>query len=108
MEGPLGLLPFSDMPEAPEGAKWQAVANESIETVIPSTQVYDLTWTEKEPDGSMVYNRWRGYIDPETRLPKKIEWWEKRAEEEYKLLTIIKIAYPTAVEIQTVIREAGF
>jgi hypothetical protein len=106
MEGPLGLLPFNDMPEVPEGAKWLAVANKSIETVIPSTQVYDLTWTEKEPDGSMVYNRWRGYIDPETRLPKKIEWWEKRAEEEYKLLTIIKVAYPTAVEIQAAIGDA--
>jgi hypothetical protein len=108
MEGPLGLLPFNNMPEAPEGAKWQAVANENIDTIIPGTQVYDLTWTKKEPDGSMVYNKWRGYINTETRLPKKVEWWEKCAEEEYKLLTIIKVVYPTAIDIQAVIEDAGF
>lgn len=108
MEGPLGLLPFNDMPEAPKSAKWQAVANENIETTIPGTQVFDLMWTEKGPDGSIVHNKWRGYIDTETKLPRKVERWEKRAEEEFKLLTIIKVVYPTAVEIQAVIRNAGF
>jgi hypothetical protein len=108
MERPLGLLPFNSMPEAPEGAEWEAVANKNLETVIPGTEVYDLMWTEKKPDGPAVYNRWRGYVNIETKLPKKIEWWEKRTEEEYKLLTIIKVAYPTAVEIQTAVRDAGF
>ena len=109
MEGPLGLLPYNSMPEAPEGAKWLPVANENIDTIIPDTEVYDLMWTDPEPDGSIVYNKWRGYIDVETKLPRKVEWWEKkRVEEEYLLLTIIKVAYPTAAEIQVAVGDVGF
>jgi len=66
------------------------------------------TSIEKEADGSTVCNKWRGYIDAGTKLPKKVEWWQKRTEQEYHLLTTIKVAYPAAVEIQTAIRDAGF
>jgi hypothetical protein len=106
MEGPLGLLPSNSI----KGAKWLPVPNENIESTIPGTQVYDLTWTGTKPDGSIVvYNKWRGYIDIEKKLPRKIEWWEKKhAEDEYGLLTIIKLSYPTAAEIQAAIREVGF
>jgi len=36
MEGPLGLLPFNAMPEAPQGAEWQAVTNKNIEAYVRS------------------------------------------------------------------------
>jgi len=109
MDVPWGLLPFNNISAVPEDAKWQQVVNESIETTLPDTEVYDLMWIEKKLGGSIVYKKWRGYIDVETKLPKRVERREKRTqEEEYELLTFTTVAYPTAVEIRVVIKDAGF
>lgn len=109
MKVPWGLLPFDNISAVSEDAKWQQVTDENIGTIIPNTEVYDLMWTEKELIGSIVYKKWRGYIDIETKLPMRVERWRKRAnEEEYELLTVTKVAYPTAVEIRAVIIDAGF
>ena len=109
IKGAVGLLPFGDISEVPKDAEWQRIANENVQTTIANTEVYDLVWIEKKLGGDIVYRKWRSYIDIETKLPSRIEWWEKPAkEEEYELLTIIKVAYPTTVEIQAVISDAGF
>jgi len=109
MEGPLGLLPFNSMPEAPEGAKWSPVSDKNVETTISGTESYDLIWTDTSLAGSIIHRKWRGYIDIKTKLPKRIEWWLKLAEEdEYKLETITMVSYPTAAEIQANINDAGF
>ena len=109
MDVPWGLLPFGDISGVPPDAKWQQVADENIKTTVLGVEVYDLIWSEKTLGGSAVYKKWRGYIDAETKTPKRIErWWKQAEETEYKLVTIIKVTYPTATEIQTVIREAGF
>lgn len=108
METPWGLLPFGNTSAVPKNAEWQQVADEEIETFIANTEVYDLIWMEETVNGSAVYHKWRGYIDVETKLPMRIEWWQKYAEEEYKLASIMKVSYPTDIEIQAVIDEAGF
>ncbi len=109
MEVPWGLLPFENISAVPEDAEWQNVTDKNIDTSIPNAKVYDLMWVEKKFGGSMNYHKWRGYIDTETKLPARVERWEKHTnEEEYKLLAIIKVAYPDAVEIQSVIDDAGF
>ena len=105
---PWGLLPFDNISEVPEDAKWQQVTDETIETIIPHTQVYDLTWTEKRLGGKVVHRKWRGYINTETKLPKRVERWIKLAKEEYKLLTVVEATYSTAVEMRAVIKNAGF
>lgn len=109
IEGPVGLLPFDDISEVPEDAEWQQVTDETIETIIPGTQVYDLVWMEKRLGGEIVHRKWRGYIDTETKLPKRVEWWIKLAiEKEYELENVMKVAYPTAVEVQAAIGDVGF
>jgi hypothetical protein len=107
---PWGLLPFDDISRVPPDAGWQQAADETIETTVPGTEVYDLVWTTKGLAGSVIIHRkWRGYIDAETRLPSRIEWWERPAEQdEYTLSTVIKVTYPTVDEIGSVIKEAGF
>ena len=106
---PWDMLPFDDISAVPEDAVWQQVANEDIMTTIPGTKVYDLVWTKKELIGSIVYNRWRGYIDTEIKLPRRIERWEKGSGEgKYELVTVMNVTYPEAVEIQAVIEDAGF
>ncbi len=112
MDVPWGLLPFNKMSAVhaiSEGVKWEQVPDESIETTIPDTEVYDLMWTEKIIGGdSVVHKKWRGYLDAETTLPKRIERWEKFSEEEgYELLTVTEVAYPTADEVQAAVRDAG-
>jgi hypothetical protein len=109
MDVPWGLLPFNDVSKIPPDSKWCQAADETIETTVPDTKVYELAWMNKGLGGSaIIHRKWRGYIDVKTKLPRRIEWWEKQAEEtEYRLVTIIKVTYPTAVEIRAVIREAG-
>jgi hypothetical protein len=108
MKAPWGLLPFDDMSEAAD-AKWERVPDENIEATIANTEVYDLMWMEKGVIGSQVHNKWRGYIDIETKLPRRIERWEKRGEAgEYELITVTTVVYPTDVEIRDAIRDAGF
>ncbi|MHC4193105.1 MAG: hypothetical protein ACYSP9_02880 [Planctomycetota bacterium] len=108
MKAPWGLLPFDDLSKVPPDAKWQRVPNEGIETTIPGTKVYDLAWTEKSASGSAVYRKWRGYVDAETRLPKRIEWWMQTEEGQYQLLTVKEVTYLSADQIRTVIKDAGF
>jgi len=109
MHVPSGLLPFGNISKVPKDAKWQQVTDENIETTIPDTKVYDLIWTDKELNGWIVYKKWRGYINTETKLPRRIERWEKRTEEaEYELMTITNVAYPTTDQIRSVIKDAGF
>jgi hypothetical protein len=108
IEGPVGLLPFDDISEVPEDAKWQKVTEEAIETAIANTEVYDLMWVKKALDGSIVYKRWRGYINTETKLPVRVERWIKLAKGEYELENVMKVTYPAAVEMQAAIRDAGF
>ncbi len=109
IKGPVGLLPFDDISEVPEEAKWQKVTDETIETTIPGTQVYDLTWMKKRLGGKIVHRKWRGYIDIETKLPKRVERWDKHTkEEEYGLKYVMKVTYPATVEVQAAIRDAGF
>ncbi len=109
MNVPWGLLPFSNISAVPKGAKWQKVTDENIDTNIANTKVYDLVWTDKGLNGSIIHRRWRGYIGIKTKLPKRIEWWEKLAEdEEYELTTVINVDYPSTSEIQDAIEDAGF
>lgn len=109
IKGPVGPLPFDDISEVPEDAKWQKVTDETIETAIPSTQVYDLMWTEKSLGGRIVYQKWRAYIDIDTKLPKRVKHWDKHAkEEEYGLKYVMKVTYPATVEVQAAIRDVGF
>ena len=104
MESAFGLLPFPDILEAPKDAQWNRVDNKDIETPVPGTEVYDLTWTKKVPNTE--FWKWRVFVDTATNLPKRTEWYKKTSiENEYTLWSIEAVAYPTDNEIKTVIRS---
>ncbi|MHC4216249.1 MAG: hypothetical protein ACYSWP_23095, partial [Planctomycetota bacterium] len=109
MDVPWGLLPFNNIAAVPQHAQWVRAGDESIDIAITDTVIYDLIWTEKIIGGdSVVHKKWRGYLDAETTLPKRIERWRKFSEEEkYELLTVTEVAYPTTDEVQTAVRDAG-
>lgn len=99
LEGSLGMLPFSKISKLPEGAQWNKVKDETVLKVVPGSEVYDLVWTEK----SGWQMKWRVFVDPETKLPKRTEGYEKSLiTDEFKLKTIEIISYPTDKDIRMI------
>jgi hypothetical protein len=64
--------------------------------------MYDLTWTERT--SSNVARRWRFYVDPGTRLPHKIESYQKRSvDTDYRLRLVKQVEYLSDAEMKAVI-----
>jgi len=102
--GFLGLVPFADLSIVPKDADWSPVAGESLEAT-GDIEAHDLTWTEKAYDGSEVFRKWRVFVDPETDLPQRTEWYEKPTVDGEYILRSIKVAeYLNDNEMQLVIR----
>ncbi len=107
--GSLGLMPFYEMSEIPEGAEWSRVTDEGLKTVGKDTGIYDLTWVEKTYGGSEVFKKWRFFVDFRTNPVQRIEIYRKRhAEGEYTLISVKMVEYLRESEINTVIEEASF
>lgn len=102
LEVSLGMLPFSKISKLPEGAKWYKVEDEIVQKVVPDSEVYDLLWPEK----TGFQKKWRAFVDPETKLPKRTEWYEKSPiADEFKLKTIESISYPTDKDIRIIAQD---
>lgn len=107
--GSLGLMPFNDMSEIPPGAAWSRIADEDVKVTFRGAEVYDLTWVEKNYGGSAVFRRWRVFVNAETNLPQRAEWYQKlTADDEFVLTAIITVEYLSEDEIQDVIKKASF
>jgi hypothetical protein len=63
----LGLMPFYDISELPEGSEWLPVDDHPEAT--EGLKIFDLKWTVQKNR----LRKWRFFIDPQTHLPKKIE-----------------------------------
>jgi len=103
--GSFGLLPFPDISAVPKDTQWNRVNSKGTKATILGTEVYDLTWNMTK--GMVIeYYRWRVFIDTQTNLPKRTEWYYKTApEEEYTLESIEIITFPTDSEIEAVIQS---
>lgn len=101
-----GLVPISNISEIP-GAQWTRVEDSEVETVVSGTRVYDLTWPEKNnTSGEIGFRKWRVFLDRDTNLPKRAQWYSKlRPEEEYKFETFSVITYPSESQIRTLINN---
>jgi hypothetical protein len=105
MKAPWGLLPSDDIFKVYPDVKWERVPDEDIESPIPDTEVYDLTWIDEK----FADRKWRGHVDIKTHLPQKIEWWLKLDEKQgYKRETFTLVSYPEPDEMKAFIKEAGF
>lgn len=102
--GSFGLMPFSGITNVPQGAQWNRVDDKDIETPIPDTEAYDLTWNKKVPNTE--FWKWRVFVDATTNLPKRTEWYRKAAiENQYALVSATVVEYPSDSEIEVVIRS---
>lgn len=105
MAGSLGLVPFDHITDVPEDARWVKVTNEDIRLTIPTTEIYDLIWSETK-DEHTRYRRWRIFVHTDTNLPERAEWYSKfKFEEKYKLDAFIVAKYLERSEIQHIIQN---
>jgi hypothetical protein len=102
-----GLFPFSKISDRPH-ARWSRVEDSEIEALIPDARVYDLTWPEKNTaSGSIELRKLRFFLDKDSNLPKRTEWYSKLiSEENYKFETFTVVTYPAESQIQVLIRNA--
>ncbi len=93
----------------PTGTEWKHVKSEDIKDIFKGTEVYDLTWVERKYGGSVVFIKWRVFVNSDTNLPRRIEWYQRLdTENEYTLMTLIKVECLSDDEVQTVIKKASF
>jgi hypothetical protein len=106
--GSLGLMPFHSISETPEGAKWSRVDDKSLE-ITNKIEVYDLIWVEKIYEGHLISKKWRFFVDLETSLPQKVEFYQKSdTDGEYNLKYTVVVKYLDDSKMQKVIKEASF
>lgn len=101
-----GLVPFSSL-SGLSGALWSRVENSQAEPDMSGTDIYDLIWPEEDPaSGSQKFRKWRIYLDRDTKLPKRANWYTKlQSEQEYKLESFSVITYPSRNRLQVLVRS---
>ena len=105
--GTFGLMPFSDIKDAPEKSQWNRVEDPNVSAIVPGTEVYELTWPQKRTAGTGIrFIKWRVFLDTVTNLPKRAEWYTKlKSEDKYKFTTFSVITYTSENQIRTLIRN---
>ena len=106
INGFLGLVPFNDVSEIPANAGWEHEAKEGLRTTGEDTDIYNLIWLDKTRSGKEVSFKWRAFVNPETMLPKKVEFYQKLpSDEEFTLTSIKVVEYLGEDEIKTSIEK---
>ena len=106
MAGYLDLLPFAHISDVPKDANWSRVANDGLRVTEESSEVYELTWTDKTYGGSPVFWKRRYFVDPETSLPNKVEVYRKSsAAGEYTLQSEMVVKRLSDDEIRSAVKK---
>ncbi len=103
----LHLLPFARLSEAQEGTTWNRATGNDMITTNESSEVFDLVWTDTSASGVPLTFRKRFYIDPQTNLPIKTEYYRKTSENgEYTLISKVVVEQMSDSEIQADVDNA--
>lgn len=73
----LGLIPFYKLSDLPDGAKWNRVPDNELETALNNIEVYDLTWIDKRNTNLPVFSKIRFTVDSQTYLPLNTRYYSK-------------------------------
>ena len=102
----LALMPFDNLSAVSHDAQWAHVAQNPSQIAGAGSEVYDLTWTEST-SVSTISNKCRFVVDPETKLPRKIELYQKRfVDTDYSLKSVTQVEYLTDPEMEAVLRAS--
>jgi len=106
--GSWGLMPFNDISEIPKGAYWNRVDDKNRQ-ITSEIEVYDLTWSAKAYDGSIVSKKWRLFVDAKENLSRRIEIYQALpTDTDYILMSSMTVEYLSDNEMQKIIEEASF
>jgi len=104
----LDFMPFQKRSDVPTDAQWNRVTDAAVQSEVPGTEVYDLTWMDTT-SSSVIHNKWRAFVDPRTNLPLRAEFYQKRpVDSEYRLASVKQIRHITDAEIEAVIEGVSF
>jgi hypothetical protein len=86
--------------DVPADAKWSRRQGDTI----GDTDVYELTYTERDRSGASVLRRWMLSIDPVTKLPKEGQAFRRPSDqEEWVRQWRMECQYPTPDEMAAII-----
>jgi hypothetical protein len=106
INGTLGLMPLEDMTVLPKDAQWNQLTDTNITPDASALEVYDLLWFESS---SSTSKKWRVYVDPQTKLPRRTEFYRKRlGEDTFILKLFIVLDYPTDEGMKETIEKLSF
>lgn len=102
----LELVPFSGLVQAADSHQWDRVEDAKAASILPGTEVYDLTWPDRDCELRSGLRKWRVFVDVRTNLPRRMEHYRKQADQEqYQLEGLEAVTYPTNSEIMLLIRD---
>ncbi len=102
------LMPFQNPSDVPANAHWNRVTDAILQANTEGTEVYDLTWTDRTY-GGLIHKKWRAFVDPQTNLPRRLEFYQKKSVDgQYRLTWVRQIGYMTDAEIEAVIDSLSF
>lgn len=105
----MNIIPFISFSEAPDGAQWQCVTDDKNYTTKGSgIEIYELTWKRIDNRSTEIDCKWLGYIDSDTYLLKKTQYFEKDETEDYVLKTMYEVDYPDENQVMAIIDEMVF
>ncbi|HBG25910.1 MAG: hypothetical protein A2Y10_00725 [Planctomycetes bacterium GWF2_41_51] len=97
-----GLMPFHYISDIPKDAQWIAVNDENLEAA-DGIEVYDLVWYK-----SFRANKCRFFVNPDTYLPEKIEFYQQLdGKRDYILKSIRTVEYLHDSDIQKILKESS-
>lgn len=94
VQGSLGIMPFEKAIQVPEDAKWQELNTSAMENISSDTRVYELIWTKLTREKTLMFYKWRGFIEASTNNPIKVEFYVHSSDEDvYELTATYTIEY---------------
>ena len=107
INSPLDIMPFNNMSDVPADAKWTRVADDASQPSIQDCQVYDLTWTRRRYRGKAILEKWRVFVDSNTNLPQKAQFYAKfSTDTEYILQNELVAEYFSDRQVEAAVKEA--
>ncbi len=106
--GPMNILPFTKLADAPRDRTWRQLDEAPADALIHDTEIYEMVWNEKAVGGISIQRRWIGYLQPQTKLPLRTEFYSRtKGDADYQLQQISEISYPDRATIQDLIQSIG-
>ena len=91
------LAHFKKINDIPGNAKWAQIQS-------PDSDIFELTWQQKDSDGKLKYYKWRFILENTSNLLKRTELYIKsNPSDQYVLDSFSIISYPEQEDIRTLI-----